>query len=354
MQIKITKILPEKIDAALIINPENRRYLSGFSGSNCTLILTRGLNYLITDSRYSEQVKNQTKNYEIIIQDRDSEKIEDIIYQVLMKHSVKKLGFEAAYMTVDMYNKFLEKFTRIEMIPNDGYIENMRSIKIKNEIEQIREACRITDKAFSEILKKIRIGMSELEAAVELDYIIGKLGAGRAFNILLSGANSSMPHGIPSEKKIMKGDFVLMDFGVTVDGCHSDMTRTIVMGEASNKQKEVYNLVLLSQATGIKTIKAGLKTNVPHNKCRDTILNSPYSKYVFDHGVGHGIGLFVHEDPFLRVNSDEYLKSGNILTIEPGIYIPGFGGVRIEDDILVTDNGYEVLTKSPKELLILK
>ena len=350
---KTRELMEEKnIDSLLITTDVNRFYLSSFTGSSGLLLFTPAENYFITDFRYTEQAKNQTEGYEILEFNRNvPEKINDI----LIEDNAQKLGFEAKSLSYNKYNEYNNKFESVELISTKDLIKELRKIKEDKEIEKIKKAIEITDNAFNHILDFIEEGKTEREVALELEYFMKQAGAEKnAFDfIVASGKRSSMPHGVASNKKIKKGDFITMDFGTFYEGYCSDMTRTVVLGEASEKQKEIYNIVLKAQKAVIENIQPGMSGKEVDAIARDIIEDEGYGDN-FGHGLGHGIGVEVHEGPRASYTSDEIIKEGMVVTDEPGIYIPDWGGVRIEDDLLITKDGCEVLNNSPKELIIVK
>ena len=269
-----------------------------------------------------------------------------------MKNSaVKKIGFEGNFFTFDEYEKLKEKIPDVEL--KSVEINSLRQIKDAAEIFCIRRACEIADKSFAEILKFIKAGVREFEVAAELEHIMRKFGAERAAfdTIVASGIRGSLPHGRATDKIISEGEFVTLDFGAVFNGYHSDMTRTICVGRASNRQREIYNAVLDAQLYALEVIKVGDGGKAIDEKVRERLKNSGYGEN-FVHGLGHSLGLEIHEEPRLSPRSTcESLEENMIVTDEPGVYIPNFGGVRIEDTVLVTANGAETLTKSPKNLL---
>lgn len=338
-----------KIDAVLIKNFENIRYLSGFTGSSAMLLITKGENFLLTDFRYVEQAKRESPDFDII-------KIDDYydeILEIIKKHNIKKLGFESAFVSYDQYEKMKKKMKNVILIPTKEIVEQFRVIKDDSEVEIIKQAVDIADRSWGEIIKRIKVPMKEIELAVELEFIMRKLGAqGRAFEIIVaSGYRGSLPHGTASSKIMEHGDMVTVDFGAKHRGYNSDMTRNFVIGEQNKRQCEIYEIVLEAQLAGIDKAKSGVYAFEIDKACRDIISSYGYGDY-FGHGTGHGVGLNVHEAPRVsQKEKDTVLEPGMIITIEPGIYIPDWGGVRIEDMVLITSGGCEVLTKSEKGLL---
>ncbi len=336
-----------KIDACIIYKPQNRRYLSGFTGSAGYVVLTEEKNLFITDFRYVEQASVQCIDFEIV-KHTDNR----TLYDILNELGIKSLGFEEGDVTYSQYKDFIDNLNDIELIELKGVVNKLRMIKSETEIENIRRAAEIADKAFEYICTIIKPGISEREVSLELEFFMKKNGAsGNSFeSIVASGKRSSLPHGVATDKIIEDGDFVTLDFGCIYNGYCSDMTRTVVIGKASPKQEEIYNIVLRAQEEALKFIKPGMKGFEVDKIARDIIKESGYGDY-FGHGLGHAVGMEVHESPRLSPLGKEELKPNMVVTDEPGIYLPDFGGVRIEDLVVVKENGCEILSKSPKTLI---
>lgn len=347
----IRKIMVKSnLDGLVINHLDFIRYLTGFTGSAALLIITKNKADFVSDFRYKEQAAKQVKGAKVyILRRRSTEALED--FQQYNKKNAR-FGYPASYLSVTELNIFKEKWPNVIPIPSDEVFKELGWVKEKDEIHNITKACEIGDIAFERILKIVEPGIRESEVAAELEYQMKMLGSeDPAFQtIVASGYRSALPHGAASKKKIKKGEFVTFDFGATVNGYVSDMTRTIVVGKATVKQKKIYNLVLKAQKASIKKIKPGVLGKTVDEAGRKIITKAGYGKN-FGHGTGHGIGFFVHVGPNLSSVSQDKLKVNNIITVEPGIYIPGWGGVRIEDDVLVTRTGNRILNKSPKKLL---
>ncbi len=342
------KISAEEIDAVIIYKAANVFYFSGFRGDSTILLIGKNFLKLITDSRYIEQARLQTKNFEIVKQ-------EDGLFKKLIEEikscGAKKFGFEGRVLTFDEYNNLKENLAGVEL--KSVELDSLRQIKDAAEIFNIRRACEIADKAFAEILNFIKPNITENEVAAELEYLMKKLGAEKnSFDtIVASGVRGSLPHGVASDKKILSGEFVTMDFGAIFHGYCSDMTRTIFVGKATDKQKNLYNAVLNAQLHGLKFIRKGASGKAVDAAVREILAHADLEKY-FTHGLGHGVGIEIHEEPRLsRLSKCESLQPNMIVTDEPGIYIENVGGLRIEDTVLVTDGDAETLTKSPKNLI---
>ena len=338
-------------DALLITDPYNMRYLSGFRGGEGIIYLSENRQVLITDSRYTEAAGQETK-FQVLEENRDHPRM-TLLSQCLEEEGAKRVAYEDQALRCCEFHRMQEKLPLVgEWLPLGGSIDRLRRIKTPQEQEYLARAEAIGDAAFAELLKILRPGMTELEAAAELEYQMKKQGAsGFSFDtIMASGKNSSMPHAVPSAKKLEAGDFVTMDFGCLYEGYCSDMTRTIVLGKANEKQKEIYRIVLKAQEAALAVIKAGLKGQEVDKAARDIIQKAGYGPY-FGHGLGHSVGMFIHEEPRLSPSDPTILEAGMSETVEPGIYVPGFGGVRIEDLVIVTETGCRNLTSSPKELI---
>ncbi len=349
---KVREVIAEKkIDAIIVTSDINRRYITGFTGSSGYALITMDKAMFVTDFRYIEQANNEAVGYEII---KHEASINDTIAELLINNGINKLGFEQDFVTFSLYKQFTDKYSNVELVPLSQIIENLRLIKDNDEINLVKKATEIADEAFSYILNIIKPNIKEKDISLALEYKMRELGAsGISFpTIVASGYRSSLPHGAASDKEIKLGDFVTMDFGAYYNGYASDMTRTVVVGKPSEKQREIYEIVLEAQLEGVNHIKAGMTGKEADALTRDIINKYGYGEY-FGHGTGHGIGLDVHEGPTVTPRSDTVLAPGMIVTVEPGIYIPDFGGVRIEDDVLITEAGREILTKSNKDLIII-
>lgn len=344
-------ILKQKeLDGLLLYKPENRRYISGFTGTTGYVLITEKDAKFITDFRYIQQASAECEGFEIVKID-NQKTITDVIKDL----NLEKLGVEEDFMTFGQYTNFSNKLKETEIIPLHGTITNLRCIKFDYEVKYIEKAASIADDAFKHILKTVRPGMTERDIALELEFFMKKEGAsGLSFeSIVASGNRSSLPHGVASDKVVERGDMITLDFGCIYEGYCSDMTRTFVLGKANDKQKQIYNTVLKAQNAALESVKPGITGEELDKISREIISNNGYGEY-FGHGLGHGVGLEVHELPHVNAKGKDEMKPGMIITIEPGIYIPNFGGVRIEDLVLVTKNGYKVLSKSTKDLIELE
>lgn len=338
------------IDGLLITNSKNRRYMTGFTGTAGVVLISQSKAVFITDFRYVEQAKNQVENYEIV---QHKGPIHEEVARLVKDFSIQKLGFEQDEMTFGTY-KMYDNTVSAEMVPISGIIETLRLIKTDKELEILKQAAAIADQAFEHIIKYIKPGVTELEVSNEMEFFMRKQGAtSSSFDtIVASGFRSALPHGVASDKVITGAELVTLDFGAYYKGYCSDITRTVAVGDVSAELKKIYEIVLEAQLLGMNSIKSGMTGKQADSLTRDYITKKGYGDY-FGHSTGHGIGLDIHEGPALSVKSDTILEPGMVVTVEPGIYIPGVGGVRIEDDIVITKEGNVPLTHSPKELLIL-
>lgn len=341
----------EGLDAILTADPYNMRYLSGFRGGCGYLFLTKEKRVLLTDSRYTTQAREETEGFEIL-EVSGQRPYEACLKELCAQENISSLGFEDTFMTYFQVEKLRKEIGVPEWRALGEKLNNLRIIKSPEELERIRRAEAIGDEAFSYILGELRPGMTETEAALLLEGAMRKKGAeGLSFDtIVASGLHSAMPHAIPGEKRIEDGDFVTMDFGCVYQGYCSDMTRTVVMGKASRKQRELYQVVLEAQEKALELICAGRTGSEVDEAARGHIRAAGYGDY-FGHGLGHSLGLFIHEEPRLSPKEGRVLEPGMVMTVEPGIYLPGFGGVRIEDLVEIKKDGFENYTHSEKQLI---
>ncbi len=343
------RMVEKKIPALLLTNPVNIGYLSGFVGSEDAVLITLKKATLFTDFRYLGEAKKKVIKFQI---KKRKGPLLKALAPVLNKPKIKKLGFEAEHLSYSRYRLFSKNLKGIRLIPTKGLVENLRRIKDQGEIKSIKKAIRITENALANTLKKIRNSMKERELSALLEYELRKAGAeGRAFPpIVAFGKRTSYPHSKPSSAKLKKGNVVKIDCGAIYQGYVSDLTRTFVLGRATKKQKRIYSLLYQAQSAAIEKINPGIECSRIDSVARDIITREGYGKF-FGHGLGHGIGREVHEGPYLKSGDHTLLEPGMVLTVEPGIYIPGWGGMRIEDIILVTERRCEILSRrAPKEL----
>lgn len=354
MQTRIDELIKlmtaTQVEALYITNPENRYYLSGFSGSAGAVLICGNNPVLFTDFRYLEQAKQESPEF-ILIEANDP--YTDALALFLRENEISSLGYEGEHL---VYNQFLalkDKLVSIDLKELSGLVEKLRLIKDNDEIKNIEEAVRLADLALVKVLPTLKPGVPEHQVALQLEYAMKELGAEDiAFkSIVASGLRSALPHGVASSKRLDAQDLVTLDFGATYHGYHSDITRTVVVGEPSAKQLEIYNIVLEAQTQALKAIRSGVRASDVDRAARDIIAGRGYGTR-FGHGTGHGLGLYIHENPRLSPKDDTVLQCGMAVTVEPGIYLPGWGGVRIEDTVVVEKSGCRVLTGAPKDKLI--
>lgn len=342
------KLAAEEVDALLITKPVNVTYFSGFRGDSSALLVGKNIRKLITDGRYTQQAIIEAKNFTLVEQ---TEGLFKKIVDELKISACKKIGVEGRVMTVAERDYLAEELKGVEF--KSVELDTLRQVKDAAEVDCIKRACQIADDAFAKILPVIKPGVREVDIAAELEYFMRRLGSERAAftTIVASGWRGSLPHGTASDKKICAGELVTFDFGATFHGYKSDITRTICIGKVSAEQRKIYDAVLDAQLYGLEVITAG-KSGVDIDAAvRDRLTASGYGDY-FVHGLGHGVGLEIHEEPRLsKLSKSESLLPDSIVTDEPGVYIENFGGVRIEDTVLVTTGAAQPLTLSPKTLI---
>lgn len=346
-----TKMAEAGLDSFLISNPYNRRYISGFTGSAGLVLITASEAILITDFRYLTQVKEQAPHMTLV---QHTGSIFGTVVKECQKLGVKKLAFEQDHLTFAEAMKLKATLDGIETEPVSGIVEEMRMIKDAEELKIIRDAAKIVDRTFETLIGELKPGMKEKEVALRIEVLMREMGASSSSfeTIVASGKRSALPHGTASEKKLEKGDLVTLDFGAYYQGYASDITRTVVLGKPDGKQKEIYDIVLEANKQTVSAVRSGMTGREADRVARDYISKHGYGDY-FGHGTGHGLGLEVHEAPRLSTMGDTVLTPGMVVTVEPGIYLPDFGGVRIEDDVVVTESGNEVITHANKELIII-
>lgn len=338
------------IDAILVSNPSNIFYYSNFTGTNAKLLMFEDFKYLITDFRYQEQAKALNTNFEVLITDENTD-LCDLINKLKKKHKFYSLGLEGNFI---VRNDWLNYERRLSARLIDVNIDEIRECKSSDEVLIIKEAIAIAEKAFMDTLDYIKVGMSERQVGLFLENKMKEYGASDTSftTIVASGVRSALPHGVASDKIINDKELVTFDFGCKYKGYCSDITRTIAMGDVDSKLIEIYEIVKEANQLGLDTVRANMNGFDVDKVIRDFIASKGYGDN-FGHGLGHSIGIDIHEDPRLRFDVDHKLRLGNIVTIEPGIYIENLGGVRIEDDVLLTEDGIEVLTSLSKELIII-
>ena len=349
---KLQKILSEGT-AAVITSGANRFYLTGFQTSSGMVVATRDAAYFLVDFRYVEKAKSVITDMPVKLSSDHAA----TAYELLKEHNIKSVLVETDETSMATLKAYRERFEGIEILTDDTIdttLRGMRAVKSEYELSLIKKAQELTDKTFSYICERIAAGRTEREVMLDMEFFMRKLGSeGVSFDfIVVSGKNSSLPHGVPTDKKIEKGDFVTMDFGAVVGGYRSDMTRTVAVGSISDEQRHIYDTVLRAQEAAIAAIKAGLVCRDIDKVARDIIANEGFAD-CFGHGLGHSVGIEIHEMPAFNTRCETILKHGTVMTVEPGIYLEDKFGVRIEDMVYVTEGGCINITKSPKNLIIL-
>jgi Xaa-Pro aminopeptidase len=336
------------LNGILFSSLESIRYLCGFTGSDGAFLLTRKESFFFTDSRYWTQAEEEVKGSQII----HYKKKLDGIASLLLDLKLKRVGFESTSLTFSSHRSLLEKLANaVELIPLEDEIKSLRVVKDAQELASIRAAIDISSNAFLHINEILKEGATEREIALEMEFFMKRNGAEAiSFDIIVaSGKRSALPHGKATDKKIERGDLILIDFGSKYRGYHSDQTRTVVCGKPSSEQKRIYQVVREAHDKAIEVIRPAIPFHEVDAAARNHIREKGYGEY-FGHGTGHGIGFAVHEEPVINMENKGLVQDGMVFTIEPGIYIPDWGGIRIEDMIRVTPQGAEVLTSLPEEL----
>jgi len=350
---KYRSILDEAVDGLLLTSRYSRMYAAEFDIAEGVAIVTKNGCRYFTDSRYIESAQNSIKGFEVLEMSRRTP-YGKLINDAIADFGVHTLGYEETYLTVSELMGFESKLNA-KLVPYNEKIYGFRAIKEEWELDRMRKAQEITDQAFSEMLTKIKPGMSEKQLQAELVYSLLKNGAdGMAFEpIVVSGPNTSMPHGVPGDRVVQEGDFITMDFGATYLGYCADMTRTVAVGYATEEMEKVYNTVLQAQTAAIAASKSGVMGREIDAVARNVIADAGYGAY-FGHGYGHSLGMECHEAPNCNPGGNRVMEKGMVSSAEPGIYLPGKFGVRIEDVVIFTEDGCENITKSPKNLIIIK
>lgn len=338
----------------LVSKPENRRYFSGFTGSAGVLLITENQTKLLTDFRYMEQAAEQAGDQYDIIRYGGSpdNNMYKMVSELIAQYKPGKVGFESDFITFQVYSSLQKDVAGCLFEP--AQLDGLRIVKDEEELGLIRKAVNISDQAFTHVLSVIKPGISEYDVALELEYKMRQLGAEKAAfdTIVASGLRGALPHATPLPDKLLtEGEFITMDFGAVYQGYHSDITRTVVLGCADERQKELYGLVLDAQIAGVAGVASGKVCRDVDKIARKMISDAGYGEF-FGHGLGHGVGLAIHEEPRLTVSNEVMvLKENMVVTVEPGIYLPGWGGLRIEDTVVVCAEGSEILTASSKQLI---
>lgn len=342
------QIKSQGAEAFLVTNIKNVGYLTGFTGSSAYLVLTPKSEILLSDSRYSSQLKEQCADLEVDIRDSTTTLL-DSVERIAKSMKLNSLLYESNDLTKSAFDQLDSRLSNLNLVSSSSVVEKNRAIKDKTEIAAIRKSVQINQRAFEVIRAQMTADQTELQVAHNLEHQMRSFGASRcAFDPIVGvGPRAALPHGRPSEKRLGENPFVLIDWGAEVDLYLSDLTRVVITGKTSPKFEKIYNVVLKAQLAAIKKIRPGATLKSVDSAARKVIENAGYGQQ-FGHGLGHSFGLEIHEKPFLSPVSEGTLKAGMVITIEPGIYIPNFGGVRIEDDVLVTTDGHEVLSDLPK------
>jgi len=348
---KYLSILDGEVDGLLLTSRYSRHYGAEFDIAEGVAIVTKNGCRYFTDSRYIESAENGIRGFEVLEVNKDNSYTKRL-NDAIADFGVTALGYEENYLTVAEFMDYEEKLNA-KLSPYNAKIAGFRGVKEPYELEKMRKAQAITDAAFTEILTRIHVGMTEKELCAELVYCLLKNGGeGLSFDpIVVSGPNTSLPHGVPGERRIREGDFVTMDFGVLYGGYCSDMTRTVAVGFVTDEMRQVYQTVLKAQTAAIEASRPGVKGSDIDAVARNVITEAGYGEY-FGHGYGHSLGLEIHENPNCNPRGTQLMEAGNVCSAEPGIYLPGKFGVRIEDVIIFTEDGCENITKSPKNLII--
>lgn len=337
-------------DAVLVTSPENVTFLCGFSGSEGTVLLMRDGGYFFTDGRYAVQAEQDVQSLKVVVFKQKLKEITSLVKRL----NINEMAFESTHLTVHIFSALEQQLNRVKLTPCPDKLQMLRAVKDEAELTVLKEAAVVASSILSATLGTIRPGVREIDVAAEIEYQMKKnRTSGPAFKtIVASGHRSALPHGAASEKTINKGDFVTVDYGVVYKNYCTDETCTFVMGKPDSRQKEIYKTVKDAHDLAIAALCHGKRLKQVDAAARDHIHQAGYGKY-FSHGTGHGLGLSVHEPPSVSERSKEKAIKSMVLTIEPGIYLPGFGGVRIEDTVVVTDAGCEIITKMDKKLISL-
>ncbi|MDU0331657.1 MULTISPECIES: Xaa-Pro peptidase family protein [Paenibacillus] len=341
----------QQIEAVLITGEVNRCYLTGFTGSSGYVLITDQKAWLLTDFRYLTQAAEQAPGFEIV---DHGPSVTGTIQNLLKQEGIERLGFEEDQLVYATYRTYENELKPVKLVPLSGLVEELRMFKDAEELAIMKEAAELADRTFRHMLDVLKPGMSEWDAALELETFMKKNGAsGPSFDtIMASGERSALPHGRASERIMQANELVTMDFGALYKGYCSDITRTVALGTPSAKLREIYDIVLEAQLHTLEFLRPGMTGREADALARDVITRYGYGEQ-FGHSTGHGLGMEVHEAPRVSKASDTVLKPGMVVTVEPGIYLPGIGGVRIEDDVVITETGIRRLTESTKDFISL-
>ena len=349
---KYIALLDGQVQGLLLTSRYSRYYGAEFDIAEGVAIVSKAGCRYFTDSRYIESAQKGIQGFDVIMVDRENPYTK-LLNEAITDFGITALGFEEAYLTVAEYDLYNEKLAA-KLVPMNEKISGLRAVKEPWELDLMRSAQDITDKAFADVLTKVKVGMTEKELCAELIYCLLKNGSdGLAFDpIVVSGPNTSLPHGVPGERKLCQGDFITMDFGAMYKGYCADMTRTVALGYATDEMKKVYDTVLQAQLAGIAVTRAGVTGKTVDGAARKVIADAGYGDY-FGHGYGHSLGMEVHEAPNCNPSGETVMQENMITSAEPGIYLPDQFGVRIEDVVIFKADGCENITHSPKNLIIL-
>ncbi|MCB8932430.1 MAG: Xaa-Pro peptidase family protein [Fimbriimonadaceae bacterium] len=340
------------LSAMLLSEIGSVQWASGFTGTAGWVLLTPDDGVFVTDSRYTLQAREEVADLPVVTFGSPTDGATALGEQVA-RLGIQSLGFESDSVTVETWTKWKAKFGSVELVPSPEFVAPLRMVKTPAEIDKIRQACAAADACFEHVKRMIQPGVREYDIALDIEFFFRRQGMEVAFPVIaVSGAKSARPHGKPGEKVLERGDFVTLDFGAKVDGYCSDITRTVVVVEASDRHREIYSQVLKAETAAIEAMRPGARASDIDALARRVLDEKDLARY-FGHGLGHGLGRLVHDAGRMNATSETILEVGQVWTVEPGVYIEGFGGVRIEDDVVVTENGVEVLTHAPKELLLL-
>jgi Xaa-Pro aminopeptidase len=349
MQILSSELKKCGAEGCLVTSRANYRYFSGFSGSNAMLLVTENKRYLFTDFRYTIQAHEQAPDFEIIQETSGEEKA--LLNTYLKQNKVKKLLFEDTKVSYKDYFEMKDALAGCKLQPAGDTLERIRMYKDEDEIKNMSLAARLGDEAFSHLLGLIKPGVAECDIAAEIDYYFRKRASTQSFEAIVAGGpNSALCHAVPSKRAFKNGDMVVLDFGCEVNGYCSDMTRTVSIGKASEEMKKIYDIVLAAQLAALAALGPGKMGSEVDAAARNIIAEAGYGAH-FGHGLGHSVGLEIHENPRLSPRSGDILEKCMTITVEPGIYIEGLGGVRIEDLCIINEQGYTNLTGSRKDLI---
>lgn len=339
------------VDAFVIMNEANRRWLSGFTGSSAVLVITQEASCLMTDGRYTEQAADQSPDFEVVDVGRPFEKS---LAELFARLGVTRAAFESDHLTYRQITAFKEALPETAWEPSEGVVSRLRRVKDASELEKMKKAAAIADEGLKAVLPMVKPGISERDLMAEIEYRMSRLGSEvPSFEtIVASGVRSSLPHGHATDKRLQAGDLLTFDWGAVYDGYHSDCTRTYLVAEETPVGREIYQTVLSALEASLNAVRAGVVTGDLDAVARKVIDDSPYEGR-FVHSLGHGVGLDIHEGPGLGSGSQDVLEEGMFVTFEPGIYVPGVGGCRIEESGVITKEGVELFTHLPRSLQVL-